>query len=120
MKKVLLATILLGATAAFAAGNYRVELYKPITVNGTELKAGECKLELVDNKAVFKQGKKTVEVPVRIEQGTQKFLSTTVSVNEDSNQPQEIRLAGTTTKLIFGDALAQDTKKAADAASGSK
>lgn len=119
MNKALIATIFFGATA-FAASNYRVELYKPITVNGIDLKAGECKLEVVDNKAVFKQGKKMVEVPVRIEQGTKKFLSTTVSVNEDSNQPREIRLAGTTIKLIFGEAVVQDSKKADYAARGSK
>ena len=120
MRKVLLATVFFGATAAIAASNYRVELYKPISVNGTDLKAGECKLEVVDNKAIFKQGKKTVEIPVRIEEGTQKFLSTTVRMNEDSNQPEEIRLAGTTTKLMFGDAAAQDAKKAAETVSGSK
>lgn len=120
MKKVLLATVIFSATAAFAGNNYRFELYKPISVNGTDLKAGDCKLEVVDNKAVFKQGKKTVEVPVRIEQGTQKFLSTTVRMNEDSNRPREIRLAGTTTKPIFGDAASQDAKKAGEAASGSK
>src|SRR5579863_5553871 len=119
MKKVLIATLLFGATAALAANSYRVELYKPISVNGIDLKAGECKLEVADSTAVFKQGKKIVEVPVRVEQGTQKFLSTTVSVNEDSNQPQEIRLAGTTMKLIFGDAAAQAAKKTGETPSGS-
>jgi len=100
MKKALLLTIFLGCTALLAGNTYRVELYKPITVNGTELKAGDCKIELLDNKVVFKQGKKTAELPATIENGSQKYVSTTLLTGE-GNQPQEIRLSGTTTKITF-------------------
>lgn len=105
MKKALLLTIFLGCTAAFAGNTYRFDLYKPINVDGAQLKAGDCKLEVLDNKVIFKQGKKTVELPATIEQGTQKYLSTTVLAG-DGDRPQEIRLAGTTTKIIFGKAAA--------------
>lgn len=101
MKKAVWITLLLGAPMVFGGNTYRVELFKPISVNGTQLKAGECKLQLSDNKVVFKQGKTTVEAPVKVEEGKQKYLSTTVSVNGDTNQPSEIRLGGTTTKLLF-------------------
>lgn len=119
MRKALLVTLFLGATVAFAGNTYRVELFKPISVNGTQLKQGECKLQLIDNKVVFKQGKTTVEAPVKVEANGQKFLSTTVSVNEDTNQPNEIRLGGTNTKLLF-ESPAQSAKRADDAANGSK
>lgn len=114
--------ILAGATSLFAAANtYRVELYKPITINGTELKAGTCKVEVLDNKVVVTQGKTTAEAPAKIEQGSQKFYSTTVTVGQNSNQAEEIRLAGTNTKIVFEAAktdVASDNKKAGT--SGSK
>ncbi len=119
MRKALWVTLFLGATTVFAGDTYRVELFKPISVNGTLLKQGECKLQLVDNKVVFKQGKTTVEAPVKVEATGQKFLTTTVSVNEDTNQPNEIRLGGTKTKLLF-DGAPQNAKRADEAANGSK
>lgn len=110
MKKALLLTVFLGCTALFAGNTYRVDLYKPINVNGTTFKAGECKLEVLDNKVVFKQGKKTAEAPATIEQGTQKYLSTTVLAG-DGDQPQEIRLSGTATKIVFDKSAATASSK---------
>ena len=117
MKKALLLTVILGCTAAFAGNTYKVDLYKPINVNGTELKAGECKLEVLDNKVIFKQGKKSAELPAKIEQGTQKYLSTTVLAG-DGDQPEEIRLSGTTIKILFDNT--STAKKTDDSANGSK
>lgn len=103
MKKLTFAMITLGASLAYAGSSYRVNLYRPTVVNGTELKAGEVKVELHDNKASFKQGKNTAEANVKVENGTQKFISTTVGYGSEStaNDIQEIRLGGTSTKLLF-------------------
>lgn len=103
MKKVIFAMITFAAGLAYAGTSYRVNLYRPTVVNGTELKAGEVKVELHDNKATLKQGKTLAEANVKIENGTQKFISTTVGYGSDSsaNDLQEIRLGGTSTKLLF-------------------
>lgn len=103
MKKLTLAIIALASSLAYAGTSYRVNLYRPTVVNGTELKAGEVKVDIQDNKAVFKQGKTTAETTVRVENGTQRFLSTSVGYGGDAspNEVQEIRLGGTSTKLLF-------------------
>jgi hypothetical protein len=113
MKKALLAIFALGLSVAYAASSYHVTLYKSTNVNGTELKAGDYKLEIQGNKAVFKQGHTTAESTVRVENGEQKFLSTSVGYEGNSaNQIQEIRIGGTTVKLLFD----QDGKAAAASA----
>ncbi|HVT93582.1 MAG TPA: hypothetical protein VHD76_12110 [Bryobacteraceae bacterium] len=116
MKKAFLLSFFLGGMALFAADAYRIDLYKPLNVNGTELKAGSCKIEILDNKVVFKQGKKTAELPATIEHGQQKYISTSVMAGDD-REPEEIRISGTTTKITFAKA---DAGSPAAVASGSK
>jgi len=103
MKKALAVMFALGISVAYAASSYHVTLYKPTTVNGTQLKAGDIKLELQGDKVVIKQGKTSVESNVTVENGSRKFDATTVGYVGDSadNKVQEIRLGGTTTKLLF-------------------
>jgi hypothetical protein len=104
MKKALAVMFALGISVAYAASSYHVTLYKPTTINGTQLKAGDVKLELQGDKVVIKQGKTSVESSVTVQNGSQKFDASTVGYVGDStnNQVQEIRLGGTTTKLLFG------------------
>src|SRR5436305_7507282 len=86
------------ALAVAGDGNtYRVSLYQPTVVNGTTFKPGECKLELKDHTIVFKQGKNTAEATVQVENGPNKFDSTSVGYSD--GRVQEIRLGGTNTKL---------------------
>jgi hypothetical protein len=101
--KLTFGIIALTASLAYAGTSYHVNLYRPTIVNGTELKAGEVKVEIQDNKAIFKQGKTTAETTVKVENGSQKFLSTSVGYGGDAspNDIQEIRLGGTSTKLLF-------------------
>ncbi len=94
--------ILAALTIASAANSYRVNLYQATVVNGTTFKAGECKLELKDNQVVLKQGKNTAESTVKVENAADKFGSTTVGYT-NGNHIQEIRLGGTSTKLLFDD-----------------
>jgi len=93
----------LALALASAATNYRVTLFQPSLINGTELKPGEYKIELKDNKAVVKGGKSVVEADVKVESAGEKFSSTSVRyTNADGKyKVQEIRLGGTNSKIVF-------------------
>ena len=112
MKKFLL-TFATVALSVASAASYRVTVYQPSVVGGTELKPGDYKIELKDNKAVIKAGKETVEAPVRVESADQKFTSTAVRyTNTDGKMKvNEIRIGGTNTKLVFdGGATAAEAR----------
>ncbi len=100
MKTLLIAFATFALAVASAASSYRVTLFQPSNFGGTELKAGEYKLEVKDNKAVVKDGKKMVEADVKVETADQKFSATTVRYLENG-KIQEIRLGGTNTRLVF-------------------
>jgi len=102
MHKKLVASLAFISALAFAnaANSYRVDLYQPTVVNGTTFKPGECKVEVKDNQVTLKQGKATAETSVKVETSSNKFLSTSVGY-ADGNHIQEIRIGGTTTKLVF-------------------
>ena len=69
----------------------------------TELKPGQYKLTLQDNKAVITSGKTSVEATVKAETADSKFNATTVRYQNGDGKYrlQEIRLGGTSTKLVF-------------------
>ena len=102
LNRIALSLFVAGVATASAA-TYRVSLYQDSTVNGQELKAGDYKIEVNNNTATLKKGKQTVEVPVHEETAPSKFASTQLQYVEN-NKLQEIRLGGTTTKLVFGNA----------------
>jgi len=88
------------ALAVASAASYNVTFYQPVTINGSQLKAGDYKLELKDNSmAVLKQGKSVTEVPVKVENDSQKFSRNAVRM--DGEKLQEIRLGGTSTRVVF-------------------
>lgn len=86
-----------------SAATYNVTLFQPSVVAGKELKPGDYKLELEDGKAIIQKGKDRVEATVKVEQGDSKFSSTSVRYAEENGKLkiQEIRLGGTTTRLVF-------------------
>jgi hypothetical protein len=87
-----------------ASSSYRVNLLQPSIINGQELKPGEYKIELKDNKAFVNKGNKTVvESDVKVETSDTKFSSTSIRYTsaDGKYKVQEIRLGGTTTKLVF-------------------
>ena len=102
MKKLLL-TFATVAIAVASEASYRITLFQPSYIGGTELKPGDYKVQLRDNKAVIKTSKETLEVPVKVESGDQKFSATTVRyMNEDGKlKINEIRVGGSNTKLVF-------------------
>jgi hypothetical protein len=102
MKKLMLSFAIL-ALAVASADTYRVTLFEPSVVSGTELKPGEYKLDVTDHKVVISKGKTSVEAAVKVEKADSKFKSTSVRyANGDGKfTVQEIRLGGTTTRLVF-------------------
>jgi hypothetical protein len=99
VKNVLLGFGSLALAVASAASSYNVTFYQPVMVNGSELKPGDYKVELKDKTAVIKQGKTATEAPVTVENDSQKFPRTSVRLN--GNQVEEIRIGGTTTRIVF-------------------
>ena len=101
-KKIALGLLTVGVMTASAA-NYRVSLHQDANVNGKQVKAGDYKIEVKENMATMKSGKETIQVPVRTETAASKFSSTQIQYT-DNNNVQEIRIGGTSTKLVFGGA----------------
>jgi hypothetical protein len=52
---------------AIAASSYKVKLDAPLSICSTELKAGEYKVEMQGDRAVFKSAKTVIEVPATTE-----------------------------------------------------
>jgi hypothetical protein len=99
VKNILLGFSCFALAIASAASSYSVTFYQPVMINGSELKAGDYKLELKDKTAVIKQGKTETEAPVRVENDSQKYQRTAVRLN--GNQVEEIRIGGTNTRIVF-------------------
>jgi hypothetical protein len=100
VKNILLGFASIALAVASAASSYNVTFYQPVMVNGSELKAGDYKVELKDDKtAVIKQGKTTTEAPVKVENDSQKYQRTAVRLN--GMQVEEIRIGGTSTRIVF-------------------
>ena len=98
--------LILGAIAlsATAAETYKVSLPEPTIVAGRELKPGDYRVEVDGGRAVIKDGKKTVaESPVKVETANEKFAATKVRYDNGGGKYnlQEIRIGGTSTKLVF-------------------
>src|SRR5579884_3638231 len=112
-KKIAVSLLLFALAVAFGATCYHVTLEKPAVVAGTELKAGDYKLEFSGSKAVLRNGKATVEADVAVQNAASKFQRTsTCCLSDDGSKYnlEEIRIGGTNTKLTF--------KSPADAATG--
>ena len=103
MRKVLPLFLVAGLAVA-SARSYTVNLFQPSLVGGTELKPGEYKVEVNDQKAVISKGKIRTESEVKVEEGDTKFDTTTVryvNAADGKVKIQEIRLGGTKTKIVF-------------------
>lgn len=89
--------------AVASAKSYTVTLFQPTMVGATELKPGDYKIDVQESKAIIRNGRKQVEVAVKVETGTEKFSSTTVRYQNGDGKyrVQEIRIGGTNTTLIF-------------------
>jgi len=97
--KVVLCLGTFALAVATAASSYDVTISKPVSVAGTELKAGSYSLQLKGDKATFKSGKNVVEVSATIEKAEKKYSETVIE--GDNANLKEIRLGGTNMKLTF-------------------
>lgn len=102
-KKLLLsfATVALGVAAA--GSTHKVTLFQPSWFGDTQVKPGEYKIEVDGEKAVIKGGKNTVETRVKVETNGEKYNTTSVRYQNGDGKyrVQEIRIGGTSTKLVF-------------------
>jgi hypothetical protein len=86
--------------ASAASSSYTVTLFDPISVGSTQLKAGEYKVEMQGDKAVFRMAGKTVaELPATMGTSDKKYQYTSLS-SKDSKL-SEIDIAGTKSKILF-------------------
>ncbi len=85
---------------ASAATPYELTLLDTFSVGKAELKAGDYKVEMQGDKALFTIGKKTVSIPATLGKSDQTFAST-VFVSQKSKL-KEIDLGGTQDKIVFG------------------
>ena len=100
--KLVLCLTTLGLALA-SAKSYSIELFRPAMAGSTQLEAGQYNVEVIDQKVVISKGKVRVESPVTVGTSDAKFDTTRVvlTVNGDTRRIQEIRLGGTTTKLVL-------------------
>jgi len=86
-----------------SAASYTVTIFQPSQFGGKELKPGEYKLVVENDKVVIQKGKEKVEQTAKVETADSKFASTSVRYSDQNGKMkvQEIRLGGTTTKLVF-------------------
>lgn len=101
VRTLLLAFIVGGTMVVSAASNkYHVHLLEDVMVDGKAIKAGEYTIEMLNNIAVIKQGKQTIEVPAHAESLEKKVDSTTL--RSTGNKLEEIQIGGSRTKILFG------------------
>lgn len=103
IKKFLLTlTVIAGSTMAYAK-SYNVTLFQPTLVGSTDLKPGDYKIEVTDEKVVLKGVKSSVEAAAKVETAGEKFAATSVRYRAEDGKYriQEIRIGGTTTKIVF-------------------
>jgi len=95
---------LAAASAADKADTFGVNLYQPVTLNGTAFKAGDAKVRILDGKAMFTQGKLSAEVPVKVEVAKEKSYQTKIGYKAD-HQISDIFVGGTNKHILFQEAV---------------
>jgi hypothetical protein len=96
---VLVGITMLALTVANAASRYSVTLSQPLKAGTAQLVAGDYKVEMQGEKAVFKMGKTVTEVPASLEETKQKYQFSSVST--DGEKLKEIQLGGTSSKIVI-------------------
>jgi len=99
VKNILIGFASVALAVASAASSYHVTFYQPVMINGSELKAGDYKVEIKDKTAVITQGKTVTEAPVTVQNDSQKYQRTAVRLN--GMQVEEIHIGGTSTRIVF-------------------
>ena len=102
MLKTAIVFLTLALTMA-SAKSFTISIFEPAVLAGTELKAGEYKLELTGNKLVVKNGKQLLETNVTVENLPTPNQTTTMRIETVAGKREikEIRLGGTDMKLVI-------------------
>jgi hypothetical protein len=103
MFRRLVLTLAVAAVAAFSAETYKITLFQPSVVKGVDLKAGDYRIQLNDQKVVLIDGKKHIDLAATVETGDKKYSTTMVRYADQGGKSAiaEIRLGGTKTRLVF-------------------
>ena len=98
-------TLLALGGIAQAATTYHVTLLKPSVIAGKELKPGDYKVEVDNDKVVISHGKTSVEAKVKTETADKKYDTNTVKyvIDGEKYKMREIGIGGTKTKLVISD-----------------
>jgi hypothetical protein len=91
------------ALLASAAPFYKVTLTESAVIAGSVVKPGDYKIVINGDKATLTSGKISLEVPVKVETGSQKFQYTSVESRTEAgkNVLDDIHVGGTSTTLVF-------------------
>ena len=83
--------------------SYKITLLQTSVVKDTVLKAGDYRFSVGAEKVTIENGKKTVEVPCKIESAEKKFDITAIRYTQQDGKQivSEIRVGGTKTRLVF-------------------
>jgi hypothetical protein len=86
-----------------AATSFSVTFLQSAIVGGTELKAGDYRVELDGDKAVIRSGKHMVEAPVKVQTDDVKHRETIVRYNNGDGKyhVSQILIGGSKTTLVF-------------------
>jgi hypothetical protein len=105
MKKILLLAITVATMAVAASKSYSFVLDRTALVGGMTLAPGEYRVEVIDQKAVIRNGKFHGEAPVKVESAETKYNSTAVRFDTADGKMhiQEIHVGGSKTKLVFNE-----------------
>jgi hypothetical protein len=107
MRSTLIPLLFLFASAGFAsASTYKVTLLETTNVHGTQLKAGEYKLDVDNGKAVFRHGRTTAEAPAKLATSDQKYKDTKFIYDNGSDGQltlREIDLGGSNVRVVLED-----------------
>jgi hypothetical protein len=105
MKKILLLVIGVAGLALASQKSYSITLSQPAVLGSMELAPGDYKVDVVDQKAVIRNGKVQGEAPVKVEDNASKYNTTSVRyANSDGKMRiQEIHVGGSKTKLVFSE-----------------
>jgi hypothetical protein len=108
LKRLMFGLGTVALAVASATGSSRVDLNQPAWVGNTQLKPGSYKVEIQGSTAVFTDGKTVVKAPVTVEKSDHTVSLTEVETTAGS-KITEIRLGGTSTRLIFKAAKTGDS-----------
>ncbi len=105
MKKVLMLAIGVAGLATAGTKSYSFDLYGPALLGATALAPGEYRVDIVDQKAVIRNGKTHCEAPVKVEGGDTKYGRTSVVFQNGDGKMhiQEVHIGGTKTRLVFSE-----------------